>query len=142
MRKDFFSTFASKVAQYAGKPAAFCTAAGAMIAWAASGPFLGFSDVWQLTVNTGTTIVTFLMVFIIQNSQNRDSAAVQIKLDELIRAQKTARNTMLDLEELGEDELERMREAFERLAKASREKGETRQGPESENLAPPPVPQG
>jgi low affinity Fe/Cu permease len=91
-------------------------AAGALVLWALSGPVFGFSDTWQLVVNTTTTIVTFLMVFVIQNTQNRDTVAMQIKLDELIRVTKRARNALLDLEELDETELEKVREDYERLA--------------------------
>jgi low affinity Fe/Cu permease len=85
-------------------------------AWLVSGPLFGFSDTWQLVINTGTTIVTFLMVFLIQNTQNRDTEAIQLKLDELIRANAQARNRMLDLEDLGEDELERVKASFKELA--------------------------
>ncbi len=116
----WFSKFASKVANFAGHPLTFGVAAGAMIAWAVIGPFVGFSEVWQLTVNTGTTIITFLMVFIIQNSQNRDSVALQIKLDELIRVSK-ARNAMLDLEKHSSRELEDIRKEFQELARIERE---------------------
>jgi len=126
----WFSRFASEVARVAGHPATFGTAAGAMVAWAAMGPFVGFSDVWQLTVNTGTTIITFLMVFIIQNSQNRDSAALQIKLDELIRANDNARNILLDLETHSSQDLDRIRQEYQMLARVAREAegtiGETR----------------
>jgi low affinity Fe/Cu permease len=117
----WFSRFANEVARVAGHPATFGTAAGAMVAWAAMGPFVGFSDVWQLTVNTGTTIITFLMVFIIQNSQNRDSAALQIKLDELIRANDKARNILLDLETHSSEELDKIRQEYQALARAARE---------------------
>ena len=117
----WFSRFAGQVARVAGHPATFGVAAVAMVAWAAMGPFVGFSDVWQLTVNTGTTIITFLMVFIIQNSQNRDSAALQIKLDELIRANDNARNILLDLETHSSQDLDRIRLEYQTLARAARE---------------------
>ena len=94
-----------------------------IVVWAASGPFLGFSDVWQLTINTGTTIITFLMVFVIQSSQNRDTAALQIKLDELIRTTKAAHNSLLNLEELSEDELEELRRRYIALAKDAKDDG-------------------
>ena len=94
--------------------------------WAASGPFFGFGDTWQLMINTTTTIVTFLMVFIIQNSQNRDTAAMQIKLDELINKLEGAREELLDLEELDEDKLEEMRLEFEEMARKARELREKR----------------
>ena len=125
----WFSRFANRVAHLAGHPATFGVAAGVMVVWAAIGPFAGFSDVWQLTVNTGTTIVTFLMVFLIQNSQNRDSAAVQIKLDELIRATESAENALLDLEELDEDALEKFRARYEKLACKARERAQAAGGP-------------
>jgi low affinity Fe/Cu permease len=110
-----FRSFAEATARYSGKPVAFLAAAGIVIVWAASGPMFGFGDTWQLVINTGTTIVTFLMVFLIQNSQNRDSAALQIKLDELIRAT-AAHNSLLDLEEVDEETLERIRENYRKLA--------------------------
>jgi low affinity Fe/Cu permease len=93
----------------------------ALLLWAATGPFFGFSDTWQLVINTATTIVTFLMVFLIQNTQNRDSEALQLKLDELIRAVEGAHNSLLDLEELSEEELDRIRQRYEQLAKEARE---------------------
>ena len=91
-----------------------------MLAWLASGPLFGYSDSWQLVINTGTTIVTFLMVFLIQNTQNRDTEAIQIKLDELIRATRGAHNALLDLEELDEETLDRLRERYESLAGQAR----------------------
>jgi len=122
----WFTRFANRVSQLAGHPATFGVAAGLMVVWAAIGPFAGFSDVWQLTVNTGTTIVTFLMVFLIQNTQNRDTAALQIKIDELIRATEMANNWMLDLEEHSEEDLRRIREEYCKLAaeaRAERDRG-------------------
>jgi len=119
-RSDWFSRFASATARWAGQPMVFIAAFAAVIAWAATGPFLGFSELWQLTINTGTTIVTFLMVFIIQNTQNRDGAAVQIKLDELIRVTKAARNSLLDLEELSDEQLQAFRIRYEKLAQQAR----------------------
>lgn len=93
-----------------------------ILAWAITGPMFDFSDTWQLIINTGTTIVTFLMVFLIQNTQNRDSQALHVKLDELIRAKKGARNSLLDLDDLSDDELERLRKSFSKLgAKARKE---------------------
>ena len=110
-----FRSFAEATARYSGKPVAFLLAACIIIGWAASGPVFDFNDTWQLVINTGTTIVTFLMVFLIQNSQNRDSAALQIKLDELIRTTR-ARNSLLDVDDLDEDALERVRENYRKLA--------------------------
>jgi low affinity Fe/Cu permease len=120
---DWFSAWASKMSHWAGKPVVFCCAVLLVVVWAALGPIAGFSDFWQLTINTGTTIVTFLMVFLIQNTQNRDSAALQIKLDELIRATRGAKNSLLDLEELSQDELEKLRQEYEALATKARRKG-------------------
>jgi low affinity Fe/Cu permease len=104
----------------AGRPVTFVIAAVLVIVWAASGPLFHFSDTWQLVINTSTTIVTFLMVFLIQNTQNRDTAAMQIKLDELIRALAGAHNALLDLEELDEKDLTRFRKRYEQLAEAAR----------------------
>lgn len=116
-----FSRMAQVVARWAGKPAVFFAACAIIVAWAASGPVFGFNDTWQLVINTSTTIVTFLMVFIIQNSQNRDTAAVQIKLDELLSKVEGAREELMDLEELDDDKLESIRKEFEARAKAARE---------------------
>jgi low affinity Fe/Cu permease len=110
-----FSNFARWTAHHAGRPYAFILAAAVVVAWLVSGPLFGFSDTWQLVINTGTTIVTFLMVFLIQNTQNRDTEAIQLKLDELIRASTRARNQMLDLEDLDEDDLERVKAGFKEL---------------------------
>ena len=111
-----FSGFAKRVAHHAGRPHAFILAAAVVVVWAVTGPLFGFSDTWQLVINTGTTIVTFLMVFLIQNTQNRDTEAIQLKLDELIRANAHARNRLLDLEDLDEDALDRVKAGFEELA--------------------------
>jgi low affinity Fe/Cu permease len=118
-KKGRFSKFAKKAAHYAGHPYTFCLAVAIIIVWGLSGPMFGFNDTWQLVINTGTTIITFLMVFLIQNSQNRDSVAVQLKLDELIRVTK-AHNSLMDLEELEEDELEKIRDKFEAIAALAR----------------------
>ena len=116
----WFTHFAGRAAHVAGTPWIFSIAVLSIVVWAALGPLLDFSEVWQLTVNTGTTIVTFLMVFLIQNTQNRDAVAMQIKLDELIRATRNAENAVLDLEELTEEELEDFRQTYEKLAEQAR----------------------
>ena len=115
-----FGRLARLTAHAMGQPAAFGTALAIIILWAISGPMFGFSDTWQLIINTGTTIITFLMVFIIQNTQNRDAEAMHIKLDELIRAMDQAQNALLNLEELEEDDLERIRANYLRLAERAR----------------------
>jgi low affinity Fe/Cu permease len=120
-RASLFSRFANKTAHAAGHPAAFVVAVLIILVWAATGPLFRFNDTWQLVINTGTTIVTFLMVFLVQNTQNRDSAAMQLKLDELIRATEGAHNAFLDLEELREKDLEQIRERYEALAQKARE---------------------
>jgi low affinity Fe/Cu permease len=112
---DFFRKFAHKAAEALGTPWAFITALIIIIAWLISGPIFGFSDTWQLIINTGTTIVTFLMVFLIQNTQNRDAKVIHLKLDELIHAIKKARNTLIDLEDLSDDELSKLQEEFHQL---------------------------
>ena len=122
-RRSFFARFATGTARTMGHPVAFLLAVLILVGWAVTGPFFGFSDTWQLIINTGTTIVTFLMVFLIQNTQNRDSTALQLKLDELIRAVEGAHNSLLDLEELEEQDLERLRAAYEELARRAREQG-------------------
>jgi len=105
-----------------GRPIAFTLAVSVIVAWALTGPLFGFSDTWQLVINTGTTIVTFLMVFLIQSTQNRDGEAMQVKLDEIIRAIGTAKNELLDLEELEEADLDRFRTTYQELARKAREK--------------------
>ncbi len=109
-----FERFAQAVAGWAGRPAAFVTAFLIVVGWGISGPLFAWSDTWQLVINTGTTIVTFLMVFLIQNAQNRDGAAIQAKLDELIRALDTGRNEFIGIEHLGEKELIAIRDKLER----------------------------
>lgn len=120
---NWFGHFASRTARLAGSPTAFAAACIIVVVWAITGPFVGFSEVWQLTINTGTTIITFLMVFIIQNTQNRDAQAMHIKLDELIRATVHAQNSLLDLEELSEKELDDFRNHYEKLAEKARRSG-------------------
>src|ERR671932_992459 len=108
-----FTRFSSLIARQMGRPIVFILSCVTILVWAASGPFFGFSDTWQLVINTGTTVVTFLMVFLIQNTQNRDGAAIQAKLDELIRASTKARNSIIGIEHLTDAELERIRKAIE-----------------------------
>jgi low affinity Fe/Cu permease len=119
---SWFTHFSQVAARITGRPVAFIAAVGVLAVWAIAGPIFGYSDTWQLVINTGTTIVTFLMVFIIQNTQNRDTAALHIKLDELIRVSNKARNLLLDLEELDDKDLEALRQDYERLAEESRGK--------------------
>ena len=115
-----FKVFAKWTARITGKPIAFVLALAVIIVWAISGPIFGYSDTWQLVINTGTTIVTFLMVFLIQNTQNRDTGAMQAKLDELIRAIEGAHNALLDLEELEEANLDVFKSKYQALAAAAR----------------------
>ncbi|HEX6127204.1 MAG TPA: low affinity iron permease family protein [Pyrinomonadaceae bacterium] len=115
-KRSVFSRFARHVSTASGRPITFSLAVLVIVVWATTGPVFGFSDTWQLVINTGTTIVTFLMVFLIQNTQNRDTEALQIKLDELIRAVKGARNEVLDLEELDETALDEIRKEYLELA--------------------------
>ena len=119
-----FSHLASVVSHAAGRPLTFVLCCAVVLVWALTGPVFGFSDTWQLVINTGTTIVTFLMVFLIQNTQNRDGAAIQAKLDELIRALEPARNRFVGIEHLTEEELERIRVQCEREAKAAEAEGD------------------
>ena len=128
---SWYSTFAKRAARFSGRPRVFLAAVLTIVVWAVLGPAFHFSDTWQLVINTGTTIVTFLMVFLIQNTQNRDTEAIQVKLDELIRATQGAHNALLDLEELEGDRLEEFRRKYEALARAARdeiERGETDTG--------------
>ncbi|MEA3208744.1 MAG: hypothetical protein QOE70_1801 [Chthoniobacter sp.] len=121
MRKtSFFNRFAKGSARAAGRPAAFILAVLTIIVWAVTGPLFGFSDTWQLVINTSTTIVTFIMVFLIQNTQNRDSEAVQVKLDELIRATEGAHTALLDLEEMHDEDLAQIKACYIAIAAKSR----------------------
>ena len=117
-----FTRFSHQVARLAGKPVTFSAALALIVVWAVTGPLFQFSETWQLVVNTATTIITFLMVFVIQNTQNRDTAAIQVKLDELIRATQGAHNAILDLEKLDEKELEAHLKRYEELAAQARRK--------------------
>lgn len=116
-----FTHFAKATADFVGRPISFWIAILIIVVWGVTGPLFHFSDTWQLVINTGTTIVTFLMVFLIQNTQNRDAEAIQIKLDELIRSRKGAHNTLLDLEEYDVEELHRVRLRYEKLAEQARQ---------------------
>ena len=120
--KAWFTRFAKWTAKATGRPTTFAIAVAVIIVWAVTGPLFGFSDTWQLVINTGTTIITFLMVFLIQNTQNRDSEAIQVKLDELIRLSKGGHNVLLDLEELEEEELDRIRAGYHKIAEEARGK--------------------
>lgn len=116
----WYSRFAKGAAHFCGRPRVFVLAVAIIVVWGVTGPLFAFSDTWQLVINTGTTIVTFLMVFLIQNTQNRDTEAIQVKLDELIRATKGAHNALLDLEELDDELLDGFRTKYQVLASAAR----------------------
>src|SRR5690349_2226509 len=120
-RSGLFAQFARRISDASGHPLSFGVAIGVIIIWAATGPIFHFSDTWQLVVNTGTTIVTFLMVFLIQNTQNRDTHALQLKMNELIRATQGAHNALMSLEELTDQELHVLRTRYLELAEAARE---------------------
>ena len=139
MNKFRFSFIARRIAVLAGRPLTFFLAVTLIVAWALAGPLFGFSDTWQLVVNTATTIITFLMVFLIQNTQNHDTEAIQLKLDELIRATQGAHNAMLRLEEMDDEQVERYRASYAKLAAAARDKLEAGQldtdSPEIKQLA-------
>ena len=132
--RSWFTRFAKQSSHLAGKPASFLLATAVVVLWMLTGPLFGFSDTWQLVINTGTTIVTFLMVFLIQNTQNRDTEAIQVKLDELLRATRGAHVALLDLEELEDRELERIRDEYRELAKSARE--QIRQGKSDTGVPP------
>ncbi len=112
---EFFRKFAHKTSTIVGSPWSFIVAVGIIVVWAVTGPLFHFSDTWQLVINTSTTIVTFLMVFLIQNTQNRDAKAIHLKLDELIRAMEPARNHMVDLEDLTDAELAQLEQEFRKF---------------------------
>ena len=118
--RSWFTRLTKTTAHLTGRPATFVLATAVIIVWAVTGPAFGFSDTWQLVINTGTTIVTFLMVFLIQSTQNRDTEAIQVKLDEIIRAIGKAQNELLDLEELDEEDLDRIREKYRQMAQKAR----------------------
>lgn len=131
-RKSFFSHFANRIARACGQPAAFAIAVSVILIWALTGPIFHFSDTWQLIINTSTTIVTFLMVFLIQSTQNRESEAMQLKLDELIRAIKGAQNTLLNLEELDEEELDAIKAEYLKLAEIAKKEIQSRKNDATE----------
>ncbi|WP_292996515.1 low affinity iron permease family protein [Nitrosomonas sp.] len=116
----WYSRFAKSAAHFCGRPRVFTLAVAVIVVWVITGPMFGFSDTWQLVINTGTTIITFLMVFLIQNTQNRDTEAIQVKLDELIRATQGAHNALLDLEELEEENLDAFKAKYQALAAGAR----------------------
>jgi len=123
--RRFFNLCATKISTAAGQPLTFITAVAIILVWAVTGPLFQYSDTWQLIINTGTTIVTFLMVFLIQNSQNRDAAAMQAKLDELLRAVDKAREQFIGIEHLTDQQIELVRSALERYAKQQKGKQKT-----------------
>lgn len=125
-QQSLFTRFAKHAAVATGKPITFISAVLIILLWSVTGPLFGFSDTWQLVINTSTTIITFLMVFLIQNTQNRDTEALQIKLDEIIRSIKGARNQVLDLEDLDEKELDEIREEYLELAEKAKNHKEHR----------------
>ena len=116
--KEVFHKFASSISRVTGSVYSFIAAFLIVVVWIVSGPLFNFSDTWQLVINTGTTIITFLMVFLIQNTQNRDTEVIQLKLDELIRAVKTARNDLIDLEDLTDAQVEQLKEQFKNIHKS------------------------
>ncbi len=121
-KPSLYGSVAKRISRVCGRPGTFVLALGVIGAWVVTGPIFGFSDTWQLVINTGTTIVTFLMVFLIQNTQNRDTEAIQIKLDELIRATAGAHNALMDLEELEESHLTQFHQRYSALAEAARQR--------------------
>src|SRR3954454_9746709 len=118
-RQDTFDRFARWIEREVGSPITFLFAVAVIAVWAITGPVFGWSDTWQLVINTGTTIVTFLMVFLIQSTQRRDTRALHLKLDELIRVNKAARNSLMNLEEMSEEEIEDVKQTFDRLVSPS-----------------------
>jgi low affinity Fe/Cu permease len=123
-KSGIFERFANWATRFTGSSAAFVSATAIIVVWAVSGPIFDYSETWQLVINTGTTIITFLMVFLIQKSQNKDSKAIHLKLNELIAAQRGASNRMVDLEDVTEEELDQLHKFYEHLAKLSREESD------------------
>jgi low affinity Fe/Cu permease len=126
----WFTRFSKSASRATGRPVMFCLALALVATWAITGPLFDFSNTWQLFINTFTTVVTFLMVFLIQSTQNRDAEAMQVKLDELIRTTRGAKNELLDLEELEEEELDRIRASYGRIAEQARQRARATGGPE------------
>ena len=126
-QKDSFHTFANRMSQAAGSPFAFLAAVIIIIVWAVAGPLFGFSDTWQLVINTGTTIITFLIVFLIQHTQNKDARAIQLKLNELLSAVEGASNRLINVEKLSDEELDRLQAHFETLSEHIRIRGDAAQ---------------
>ena len=122
MTRKWFTRFAKNTSKATGHPGAFLVAVALIVAWAVTGPYFHYSDTWQLVINTGTTVITFLMVFVIQQTQNRDSEAMHVKLDEIIRALRHAHNDLLDIEDLTEEELDALRAHYAVLARTARER--------------------
>jgi low affinity Fe/Cu permease len=135
MTESKFHDLAKQTATAVGRPASFFIAVAVIVLWVASGPLFHFSDTWQLIINTSTTIVTFLMVFLIQNTQNRDTKALQLKLDELLRANRRARNTLVDLESMTDDELQELQTEFKQLREIACEAVKKDGGHQHEELA-------
>ncbi|MEY4772046.1 MAG: hypothetical protein RLZZ346_1301 [Cyanobacteriota bacterium] len=131
-RQGWYRWFARSVARLSGRPLTFTTALALVLLWLCTGPLFGFSDTWQLVINTATTIITFLMVFVIQNTQNHDTEALQIKLDELIRATQGASDTLLDLEEMAEQKLDHLHKHYETLAQLARDQLEDQASSDSD----------
>jgi low affinity Fe/Cu permease len=129
--KEKFARFAQWTSHVSGQPLTFAAMAGMLVVWGLSGPLFHFSDTWQLVINTTTSLITFLMVFIIQNTQNRDTAMMQIKLDELIRATAKAQNVLLDMGELDDDDLEKIRKQYRELAHHARSGDNRKPGPDA-----------
>jgi low affinity Fe/Cu permease len=118
-KSNAFETFATHAAKATGSTTAFCMAVGAVVAWACTGPIFDYSETWQLVINTGTTIITFLMVFLIQKAQNKDSLAIQLKLNELVASHEFASNRLVDVEEMTEEEMETIKKYYKHLSKLS-----------------------
>jgi len=133
MKSNFFDRFANKAAYFTGSATAFIIASVLVIIWAATGPLFNFSEVWQMVINTGTTIITFLMVFLIQKAQNKDSKALQIKLNELITAHDKANNRIVDIEDLTEEELDKLHELYEKKGRSTQNRNESPAGSGSTN---------